>query len=145
MKLLPLQGIDQLRFGDPTERALELFGPPEVWRSHPEQRQQTSVSFDRGFLTFGFDAGDRLTFIAVRQGESRVELWGHDPFTVAQRPPDAASSLRQWLEQTGRRVRPHEDSLGGSFEVPDAGVVFCFSASKPGVLDGVQLVDTRLP
>lgn len=139
MKLRPLQGIDDLQFGDTVAKAVAIFGDVRNTRTHPEQRCQTTLEFADRDLSLGFDADGGLTFVAVLNGEQDVELWGDRPFEIAKRASDGPSAVRSWIESCGRRPVPHQDCFGGSFEVRDEGVTFCFSSSEPDRLEGIQL------
>jgi hypothetical protein len=134
MKLRPLEGIDDLRFGDTRAKAIALFGDADEERSHPDDRCSTTLHFRKKNLSLGFSGDDRLVFIAALDGEEKVELWGDRPFEMKQ-----AAHLRRWIERSGRRLQPHHDSFGARFEVREEGVTFCFSAEVPGHLEGVQL------
>jgi hypothetical protein len=139
MKLRPLQGIDDLCFGDGLVKAISIFGEADEMRSHPDSRCRTSLFFRRQNLTLGFDTDDRLMFIAVLESDEELELWDDRPFDRARCSSDRFEGVRQWIKASGRIVHPHQDSFGASLEVRDEGVTFCFSSEDSQRLDGIQL------
>jgi hypothetical protein len=139
MKLVPLQGIDELRFGDDIAKAVAVFGDADEKRSHADDRCRTTLHFVKQDLTLGFGADDRLTFIAAHLGEQEVELWGERPMDLAQGGSDSVSVLRRWLEHRGNHATPHQDCFGATLEVREEGLTFCFSKDDPPRLEGIQL------
>jgi hypothetical protein len=135
MKLVPLQGVDEVRFGDDVSKVISMLGIPVEKRSHPDVRQRTSLTYPG--LTLGFAADDRLSFIAVH--ECAVELWGERPFEIAYRSSDAYVDLKHWLRSSGRSVHPDQDCFGATLSVSEEGVTFCFVPPDSKRLEGIQL------
>jgi hypothetical protein len=135
MKLRPLQGIDDLQFGDSIARAFSQLGRSDEERSHSDNRCRKTVVYRKKGLTLGFDDEDRLVFVAALKGEEEIDLWGDRPFESMR----CFSDLRQWLERSGRLAKPIQDSFGARLEVRDEGITFCFSVDEPGELEGIQL------
>jgi hypothetical protein len=144
MKLVPLQGINDLRFGDSIAKAVAIFGDPDERRSHPDDRCRTILYLAKQNLTLGFDSEERLTFIAVLPGKEKVELWGEHPFEIAARASDPASAMRSWIEGRGRRAKGYQDCFAGSLRIAEEGVEFCFRSDAEGQLEGSQLNAEKL-
>lgn len=137
MKLLPLQGIDGLMFGDNYATATNMLGQADRVRTHKDGYCRKTASF-RKYLSLGFDANDNLVFIAVLWNGSDIELWGERPFESLR----CSSDLRQWIERLGLRATPVVDSFGARLEIPTERVTFCFSTHEKEELESIQL-DTK--
>lgn len=143
MKLIPLQGVDSLRFGDPSAKAIALFGQPVAERYHPRERSR-SLSFSGKLLTLQFDADDRLTFIVALHGANEAELWGERPFEIVAKLAGVSLAVRNWIIAHGRRPEGHQDSFGGSYRVPEEGLIFCISPEDDHRLEGIQLLPEKI-
>jgi hypothetical protein len=137
VKLLPLIGIDELRFGDHTSTVRAAMGEPTETRANSLPKPRTR--FDYGSLTLGFGADDRLNFISVGSDVESAELWGEQPFIVAHRSPAVYDNVKDWLAHLGYAIRPHHNCFGARLSVSGQGVTFCFEFPDCVILDGIQL------
>lgn len=137
MKLLPLLGFDDVRFGAESGDMMTALGEPLRRREHSSPEYPTSLQY--GAFTLGFNKDERLDFIAVSKEAGRVELWGEDPFEIAAQASDAYEGITEWLRRSGREADPHQDSFGVTIRVPGEGVTFCFEGPDALALAGIQL------
>lgn len=137
MKLLPLLGLDDVRFGMGVENVLACLGEPLARREYRSFEQKLSLRYPA--ITLGFDGSGRLNFIVVDAAAGRVSLWEEDPFEIAAQGPDPLEEIRGWLQRSGRQLQPVRDGFASTASVPDQGVTFCFDGPDALRLEGIQL------
>lgn len=141
MKLIPLQGVDDLRFGESADKAIALFGEPEKERLQSYGGIEVRSLYWK-HLSLGFDSSDRLNFV-VASRDCAVELWGQYPFEIAQASDDEVATIRNWISKNGRQPIGHQDCFGFNLNVPNEAIVFCFEVGDRDTLDGIQLYAER--
>ncbi len=137
MNLIPLTGIDEIRFGDSIDCLIQKAGNPKERREHSDPINSFSLTYDS--MSFGFDESQVLNFIVIDDGPTIVDLWGANPFEIAKSCPDPLKAIRDWLVSLDRGHKVFSDSFCGSISVPDQGVTFCFPLPDWDCLEGVQL------